>query len=181
MKIALFGKMRSGKDTVADILVNEYNFTKISFGEGIRKIIEEFFPESLSKGKPRHHYQFIGQELRKLNKDVWINNMLKRAENIRIQNLIYTGNSTDFVVADGRQLNEAERLREEGYTIILVVADEITRIERMEKLNDDYTLDMLRHETEQQVDLIEPDYVLLNTDSVDGLKRRIKDILHELR
>ena len=159
MKLALFGKIRSGKDTVGQILVNDYSFTRVAFGDGIKKIIDELFPTAWDMGKPRKHYQHIGQELRKLDADVWVNSLLKRAEDIRVQNLLYRGIETNFVVTDGRQLNEARKLREQGYKIITVVSYEKTRIERMKKAGDNFSMEMLQHDTEQQVDLIEPDFI----------------------
>lgn len=60
MKIALFGKMRSGKDTVADMLIDEYNFTSYSFSKGIKEIVDTYFPETKEMGKPREHYQQVG-------------------------------------------------------------------------------------------------------------------------
>lgn len=181
MKVALFGKIRSGKDTVGEILINEYGCTRVAFGDGIKKIIDEFFPEAWDNGKPRHHYQFIGQKLRELNPDVWVNNLIKRAEDIRLQNLIYRGVSTSFVVTDGRQANEAVKLREQGYTIVVVETDETTRIERMRQAGDNFTLEMLRHETELQVDLIEPDYVINNNGTLEDLKNKVRELVNELR
>lgn len=181
MKVALFGKIRSGKDTVGEILIKEYDCTRVAFGDGIKKIIDEFFPEAWDNGKPRHHYQFIGQKLRELNPDVWVNNLVKRAEDIRLQNLIYRDKNTSFVVTDGRQANEAVKLKEQGYTIVLVETDETTRIERMRQAGDNFTLDMLRHETELQVDLIEPDYIINNNGTLEDLKNRVRELVNELR
>lgn len=181
MKVALFGKTRAGKDSVGDLLVNEYGFSKMAVGDGIKKIIEEFFPEALDNGKPRYHYQFIGQQLRKLNPDVWINDMIRRSEYIRIQNLIYRGEITNFVVADGRQRNEVKKLREQGYTNVVMETDETIRIERMRQLGDKFSLEMLRHETELEVARIEPDYIINNNGTLEDLKIKVRELLNELR
>ena len=53
MKIALFGKIRSGKDTVGKILIEEYGFNRFAFGDGIGEIIQKYFPEAWEGGKPR--------------------------------------------------------------------------------------------------------------------------------
>ncbi len=177
MKIALFGKIRSGKDTVGSMLINDYGYTRVAFGDGIKKVIDDFFPEAWINGKPRRHYQHIGQKLRELNPDVWVNDLLRRAEIIRIQNKLYFGKETNFVVTDGRQVNEAEKLREQGYTIILVETDETTRIERMMEAGDNFTLEMLRHETELQVDMIEPDYIINNNGTLEDLRKAVERVL----
>lgn len=181
MKVALFGKMRSGKDTVGELLIKEYGCTRVAFGDGIKKIIDEFFPEAWDNGKPRLHYLHIGQELRKLNPDVWVNSLLKRAEDIRLQNLLYRGESTSFVVTDGRQANEAVKLREQGYTIVIVETDETTRIERMRQAGDNFSMEMLRHDTEIQVDLIEPDYIINNNGTLEDLENKVRELVNELR
>ena len=181
MKIALFGKIRSGKDTVGKILIEEYGCTRVAFGDGIKKIINEFFPEAWDNGKPRHYYQFIGQKLRELNPDVWVNNLIRRAEDIRVQDLLYRDMVTNFVVTDGRQLNEAVKLKDRGYTIVVVKADETTRIERMRKAGDNFTKEMLKHETELQVDLIEPDYIINNNGTLEDLKNEVRELVNELR
>ena len=36
MKVALFGKIRSGKDTVGELLIKEYGCTRVAFGDGIK-------------------------------------------------------------------------------------------------------------------------------------------------
>lgn len=177
MKIAIFGKMRSGKDTVGEILIEEHGFTRLAFGDSIGYIIDEYFPKARENGKPRKHYQFIGQALRELDADVWINHLLKRAENISVHNLLYHGKSGDFVVTDGRQENEAYRLREAGYTIVKVVADEGKRIERLEQLGDNFSPEMLQHETERQVDYIAPDILIENNGTLEELRIKVKEAL----
>tara|TARA_R110000803_G_scaffold200258_4_gene264563 strand:- start:1539 stop:2195 length:657 start_codon:yes stop_codon:yes gene_type:complete len=43
MLLALSGKMRSGKDTAADVLVNKHNFTKVSFADPLKEICAAAF------------------------------------------------------------------------------------------------------------------------------------------
>ena len=181
MKIAVFGKMRSGKDTVGAILIDEYNFIRFAFGDGIGKIIQEYFPEDWAKGKPRKHYQHIGQQLRELNPDVWIDYLLRTVEK-------YEGNCSllgqcpkNIIVTDGRQKNEAEKLKAQGYTIIKIVADEKKRIERIIASGDKFKYEQLFHETELQVDEIEADYVIYNNGSFKELKDNVQKIINELQ
>ena len=62
MRIALTGKMRSGKDTVADYLVEYHNFHRFAFADGIRKVCALAFPTATVHGKPRKLYQGVGVE-----------------------------------------------------------------------------------------------------------------------
>lgn len=175
MKIALFGKMRSGKNTVADILKEQYEFKEFAFGDGIGEIITKYFPEAFVNGKPRRHYQHIGQELRKLNPDVWVNYLFRSVNHYLTQeqadSLIMNRKANEnIVITDGRQLNEAERLKEAGYIIIKVETPEDIRIQRIKESGDNFSPEQLNHETEKQVDLIEADVVIKNDGTLEQLK-----------
>lgn len=178
MKIALFGKMRSGKDTVAKILIEEYGFTRYGFGDGIGRVIKEYFPEAWAGGKPRGHYQFIGQQFRKLNEYVWIDYTLNTIfEDGRPYRIF--GKEFNVVIADGRQLNEAKRLKEAGYLIVKVETPEELRIQRMKELGDVFSPEQLNHETELQVDMIEPDVLILNDGTLEELEEKVQKMLSE--
>lgn len=168
MKIALFGKMRTGKDTVADLLINDHDFKKYSLATGIGEIIYKYFPNAWDNGKPRHHYQHIGQQLRELDKNVWINYLLSSVERDGVERV---------VVADGRQVNEADALRKEGYLIVLVKTEEETRIKRILESGDNFNPEQLNHETEQQVDKITPDVVIRNDGTLEDLKSAVDCVL----
>ncbi|MGV2685420.1 hypothetical protein GNF82_13610 [Clostridium perfringens] len=62
-------KMRSGKDTFAGWFI-EIGAKKFTFASGIVEIIDKYFPLAKVNGKPRLHYQHIGQALRQLDNDV---------------------------------------------------------------------------------------------------------------
>lgn len=172
MKIALFGKMRSGKDTVGKMLIEEEGFKRFAFATGIGQIIEEYFPEAVAEGKkPRKHYQHIGQQLRQLNEDVWINYLLKEIDE---------AGAGFVVVTDGRQYNEAQRLRENGFTIIKVEAPDELRIKRIEAAGDQFTPDLFTHETELQVDLIEADYTIVNDSDLKSLRDKLQITLADM-
>lgn len=180
MKVALFGKMRSGKDTVGKILIEEYGFRRFAFGDGIGKIIKEYFPEAWAGGKPRKHYQFIGQQLRELNPDVWINYLINNVWEEGIPYRIF-GKEFNVVVTDGRQVNEAEKLKEDGYLIIKVTTPEEIRIERMKQLGDVFTAEQLNHETELQVDKVQADIEIINDGTLEELMVKVQKVLSEYK
>lgn len=176
MKVALFGKIRSGKDTVGKILIKEYGFQRFAFGDGIGEIIDKYFPEARVYGKPRKHYQHIGQKLRELNPNVWINYLLQTVwESGRASRV--SGDEFNVVITDGRQLNEAEKMKKEGYLIIKVTTPDELRVERMKALGDIFEPEDLQHETELQVDLIQPDVEIINDGSLEDLKDRVQAVL----
>lgn len=182
MKIALFGKMRSGKDTVTKILVEEHGFKGFAFAQGIGEIIVKYFPTALAYGKPRNHYQHIGQSLRELDEDVWINYLFKRVLHHKMDLKLNVENKNKnipfrVVVTDGRQLNEADRLRKEGYLIVKVEAPIEERLKRMKESGDDFNEKSLSHETEEQVELVRPDITIINDGTIEDLKRKVKALI----
>ncbi|WP_304428097.1 AAA family ATPase [uncultured Clostridium sp.] len=180
MKIAIFGKIRSGKNTVADILTEEYGFKQFAFGGGIGEIIQKYFPEAFEGGKPRLHYQHIGQQLRVLNEDVWINYLLKDVEKYKKDCSFLRVCPKNIVVTDGRQVNEAKRLKEEGYLIVKVTTDSEIRLNRMKALGDVFNKEDLLHETELNVDLIEPDVEIFNNGTYEELKDTIQKLIKDI-
>lgn len=171
IKIALIGKMRSGKDTIGEWLINEYEFKKYAFADGIGEIIDKYFPEARANGKPRLHYQHIGQELRKLNPDVWVNYLMRTLEKDDYHRIIIT---------DTRQVNEVKTLKENGFIIIKVEADEETRIKRILESGDNFNIEHFQHETEAQVDLTEADITIVNNKTIEELKQEVLNIINKI-
>lgn len=179
VKIGITGGIRSGKDTVADILVELINTLYmhnskmvLGFADGIRDLMELFLPELLEGGKPRKAYQGIGQELRQHDPDVWVKYALKTME---LNDAVFP--ETHYIVKDVRQPNEAKALQERGFTIIKVVSDRSTRIERALAKGDVFNEEDLNHETEKAIDLINPDAIIYNSGTLDDLYESVKDFL----
>lgn len=86
--IAINGKARSGKDTVADYLCQKYGFVKISLADEIKRICmrvynfseEQLWGEALKEEidpnwgvTPRHAMQIIGTEMgRSIHRQTWL-------------------------------------------------------------------------------------------------------------
>lgn len=172
LKIAVTGKMRAGKDTFAGCLKQSYPFIELKFSDGITDIIKAYFPEALQHGKPRQHYQVIGQSFRQLNADIWVNRVGK--EIAEVEAILPNAN---FLVTDLRQPNEAEFLRENGFVIVKVVADKAVRLQRMQDENDSYTADDLQHETETNVDEIVADFTVYNDGDLTDLHEQKQQFL----
>ena len=161
MRIAIVGKMRSGKDTIADMLTVQYDFEQIAFADGIKEIVGKYFPEVLDNGKPREHYQFIGQQFRKLNQNVWINNLDRKTKEM--------GDSS-IIVTDCRQVNEGKYLRANDYMIIKVIAEDEVRLQRISDAGESVTTEQFEHDTETQVDEIRADFAILNNGTYEDLQ-----------
>lgn len=117
--IVISGLARSGKDTVADILVKRLaGFVKIAFADALKEQVMEDFeltwnqmyghlkevPDIRYKKKdgsfwtPREMLQFMGTDAyRNINDMYWVNKLFNRADD---------GNHTNVIIPDGRFSNE---------------------------------------------------------------------------
>lgn len=177
-KIAIVGRIRSGKNTFADYVTENYRHKQFAFGDGIKEVIKRYFPEALVAGrKPRKFYQVIGQSFRLLNPYIWINILMKK---ISVYEM-YHGKDTPIIITDLRQINEYETLKSMGYTVIKVVADEDIRLKRIEESGDVFTYEELNHETELQAAACPCDYLVENNGTLEELHDKAKKIMEELK
>jgi dephospho-CoA kinase len=179
VKIALCGRIRSGKDTVANHLYIRHGFDKVAFGDALKRIAHDTFPWVSEFSKPRALYQFMNV-MREYDKDVWIKHV-EQAVKGAIDFRVNTGaEKVGVVISDLRQPNEYEWASNNGYTIIRVTAPDEDRIARAKVAGDDFTEADLEHETESHIDGFAVDYEIHNDGSVDELKAQIDSILAEI-
>jgi dephospho-CoA kinase len=180
VKIALTGKMRSGKDTVANHLYIKYGFNRVAFGDELKRQAHETFPWIPQSSKPRALFQQFGQLMRVIDPDVWIKHA-ERAVNGAIDFRVNTGaERVGVVITDLRQPNEYEWARANGFTIIRVTAPDEVRIGRAIAAGDDFCENDLEHETEKAIDGFEVDYEIVNDGDIDDLKAQVDAIMAEI-
>ena len=76
-KIAITGKMCSGKTTIATYLIAKNNqFVKISFADKVKEIATDLFN---MKEKNRYLLQSIGTKMREIDEDVWASYTVNKA------------------------------------------------------------------------------------------------------
>src|SRR5699024_7573604 len=188
IKIALTGKMRSGKSTVAEILWLDYDLTRRSFGGALKyyadKMFEgsEVYPIEVEEygepcpfdgkrdtriKKPRKLYQDFGQAMRQLDENIWIRHVEQGIEYDRLFTK-YKG----VVIDDLRQPNEYEWAKANGFTIIRVDASEDLRLERAKQAGDSFSEEDMAHDTEQHVDGFSVDYEINNVSDKGALRRK---------
>ena len=177
VKIALTGKIRSGKDSVADILVAK-GFERFAFSDGIWATIQNIWGISEDyTNKPRKLLQDVGQKLREVDPYVWIDYTI---HNVRatesLLEALGVADKTDIIITDLRQPNEYEVLREEGFTIIRVSAPESARKQRARARGDDFTEQDLIHETESHIDDFEVDYEIINNGTLEELAKEVERV-----
>ena len=170
LKIAITGKMRSGKDTFAQHFIGDDYFYPIKFSKGISEIIDNYLPEVSLQPKNRKAYQTIGQSMREIDPLVWVKYSVSAAPE-----------NESLIVTDLRQDNEAKYLRDKGFIIIKVESDEDIRIRRIIESGDTFSINELNHETELSVDKIVADYTVKNNGSEHDLMVAAKRIKRKLK
>ncbi|EMT54741.1 adenylate kinase [Brevibacillus borstelensis AK1] len=189
VKIALCGKMRSGKDSVAAHLTQQYGFVRFAFGDGIRKVCRELFPDRFAGDrKPRALLQGVGQAMRAFDPDVWVNDCFRRiADKERMDNAYYempwnAHARLPFrpVITDLRQPSEYERLRAEGFVIVRVTCDEAIRRQRIIDAGDAFDERDLTHETELHADGFAVDFDIENNGTLAELHAKVDAVMADL-
>lgn len=171
IKIALTGEMRSGKTTVASYIEDTFYAKRFAFGDALKSITHQLFDID-SASKPRKLYQDVGQALRSVDEDVWIN--LLRVD------ILKNTSKKDFgiiVIDDLRQPNEYEWAKANGYIIIRVEADNALRKERAALEGDDFSEEDMLHDTESHAAGFDVDYTIINSGSTDALYRQVLSVI----
>ena len=176
IRIGLCGKMRSGKDTVADRLYFEHDFEMpLAFGDSLKHYAHQIFPDVPKEPKPRELYQFMNV-MRDYDPDVWVKHLADTVEFFEDKR-----STSGIVVTDARQPNEVEWLRANGFVIVKVEADEAARIERIKAQGESVAEEALRHKTELFVDEIEADYTIPNLGTLNELYTKVDELLAEIK
>lgn len=171
-KLSIYGKMRSGKDTVADIIEQEvpYPSTKIAYGNELKGSYHDIFGVNGS-AKDRDGYQWFGQAMRSWKPRVWIDKLDE------VIDILEGNRDQTIIVTDMRQPNEYEHLKNRGFTMIKVETPEHIRIERMKERGEFVTDEQLNHETERNIDDYEWDHRIINDGSLEDLKQKVYEVL----
>lgn len=200
IRIALTGKLRSGKSEIAENLQYNHGLMEVAFGDELKRVadelfdgteVEEYASEPRYRGetyipflyeddivghrKPRRRYQDFGQAMRQLDPNVWIRKVERSVD--------VWGNLRDVrgvVVSDLRQPNEYDWACKNGFTIIRISADDEIRLQRAQEAEDNFTMEDLEHETEQHIDGFSVDYDVINNGSAAELRRKIDGIMSEI-
>lgn len=172
MIIGLTGYAQSGKDTVANILVENYGFTRLAFADKIREFLYDMNPmvdtiafepiflrekvnregwEGAKKSpNVRRALQNAGVSARKhFGEDFWVKQALKNIE--------FEG---DYVISDVRFENEADEIKFTG--------GQIWRVKRLgvDAVNS--------HVSETQMDGYPVDQIFINNSTIEDLEVLVK-------
>ena len=132
MRVAICGRMASGKSRLANELIEKNGFVRVSLARGVKQmgdgvidalVSEGLLDRSLVGTKQRRLLQTIGAIGREIDPKMWIADTLRHSlchENV--------------VVDDVRFTNEAESLAEAGFILIRLNFDsEILQTQRLQR------------------------------------------------
>lgn len=175
--IGISGKLGSGKDTMADLLVAEYGYEKHCFADKVKEIAaiicgiprdqaftREVKSQPMLRGK--HTFgevlQFIGTGMREwICPDVWLMSVLDE----------WDGRSR-WVIPDVRYINEVEAIRNLGGVIVRVEGDPVGIREHNKDKRD------LFSKSETELDHLVPemgfDHVVFNNGSLEKYKYSVR-------
>lgn len=166
MKIAITGKICSGKSTLANKLKDKLKLEKHSFADKVKKYATEIFEMEY---KDRKLIQDFAEKMKELDNNIWIKQLDKEIKD-----------KTHIVIDDLRFENEYNYLKKNNYYIIKLVIDKNQQIKRIEDLYKDKAhehLKRLEHISECNIDKLNAD-LTINTADVD-IKTILETIIHQ--
>ena len=130
MKIAILGKMCSGKTTTANLIKQiDSRYEIFSFGQKIKDVASDLFD---MKEKDRSLLISIGSKMREIDSEVWINYVINQCSNKEF-----------CLVDDLRYQNEYEALVKNGFQIIQLNISSDLQEKRIKEIYPDNYMDHL--------------------------------------
>lgn len=174
MKVILIGgKARSGKDTLADYMIEELkkaglNPCKVQVGQYIKYYAEKYFGwDGREETKPRELLQSLGTEVirNKIDPDFHIDRLV---QDIKVLSYFYD----TFIVSDIRFPVEIEKPKKEFKDVITI---------KMIRESEELTSNQQKHQTEIALDNYSDfDYIIDNNKSLKELEERAKLLVKEI-
>jgi len=166
MKIAFVGKICSGKSTCCEYLKNwDIRFEITNFAKMVKWIAYNMF---FMKDKDRVLLQKIGTKMREIDKNVFVNCVIKD-----------TKDSSFWLLDDARYPNEINALKDNGWHIVkLLISRDLQEKRLKHTYPDTYETHLARrdHESETSQDTIPLDFfdMVIDVDNEDVLDRIIE-------
>ena len=173
MIIGLIGYARSGKDTVANVLVNKFGFTRLAFADGIRNALYETNPLVGNSHRVKTVVDNYGWDEAKADPEI---RRLMQAFGVAARNHISSTvwvdivkgqlhPSRNYVITDVRFMNEVEMLKDEYAQVWRIIRPNVNAVNN--------------HVSEHELDGYEADHTLFNDGSVEDLETLIKIRIQE--
>ena len=167
--IGLSGKPRSGKDTVANMLLEEFpGMVPLTFGNAVKTEYDAITgTDTLHDEQQKQHHRVginkLGDERRAIDIDYWIKKTLTH--------------EPPFLLTDVRFPRELDAVWNAKGVMIRVVTD----LAIMEKRLGEH-FHQIHHTNETLLDSVDEwDFVIENNGTLDELRERVKQVAEEIR
>ena len=132
MKIAIIGKMCSGKTTIANLIIDkDKSYKRLSFGQKVKDLAVELFN---MKGKDRSLLINFANKMREIDSDVWVNYIINNNKDI-----------DNCIIDDILYQNELYKLINNNFYIIKLNISKELQKERIIKTYPDNYIDHLKY------------------------------------
>lgn len=197
--IGIIGNIGSGKSTVSEYLVNNYNYEEYSFASPIKNIAinmgfdyNQVYGSQINKLEINKYWGISGREFmqkigtefgRNIIHDILPNMNIGKSNSlwvkifeIKYENHVKTNNNKSVVVSDCRFENEIQSIRDRGGYIIKIVRDKATPVANEKKIDDK----IYNHSSEMHISNLYYDSVINNNTTKDDLFESIDCILRKI-
>lgn len=167
MIVGIAGRAGAGKDTVAQLIKEEYpNYYQMAFAQPIKDMLSMIDVDCVTREtkelpipgfgiSPRRMAQTLGTEWgRALHPDFWL---------IVAEREMYSRGTSNFVFSDVRFENEADFIRRKGGLIIHIKCDDAPAVEA--------------HVSEKGIAVKLADYIVVNNGTIEDLRTKIKSMI----
>ena len=120
VRIAIAGKMGSGKSALANELARALGARRVSFATKVREVVRDLYGPGNEKN--RHLMTGVGMGLRAVDADTWVN---------AVRRTVARYPDASWVLDDLRFPNELNALRADGWVVVRLAVDAETRSERI--------------------------------------------------
>ena len=173
--VLLSGKMRAGKDTLAKILQQKYDFKVYHFADKLKSILLQVGWDGKKDEAGRMLLQNVGNAVRVYNKDAWVDILFKEI----MSDIIEEGYDR-ICIADWRFKNEYYALKEkcikrDPYTIVFPVKI----IRNTNNVHYNQTIQQDISETDLD-DFNEYVYIVYNDQDISYLEKAADEIVKKL-
>ena len=164
-RIAIGGKMGTGKSSISDFLAKCFQFKQYSFAAKLKEIASDLFDMEV---KDRVLLQMLGSEIRNMKRDAWANFIIKR---------INAEAPLRAVIDDMRYLNEADILKEHNFVLMkLYTPAFLVKKRHIRGFNQQTSA----HPSEVEIDAIDIDYAIDTSGTLEQAYRKVMDVLAEV-
>ena len=174
IRVALSGKMRSGKDTVANWLIGSHGFTRYAFADKLKDVAEDLF--GMVKGEKkgdrnRALLQALGWRMCQIDQEVWVRHVLGKIPQDR-----------SVVITDLRFPVEYQMLMGRGFYAVRIDIDPGEQWRRIMLSTPDMSRELLDDMSETALDdCTDWDYRLDGGRGFDDLYRQVELMMDRFR